>query len=171
MTALAVEPCAADVLVRPLGRDDHQLVRDVFAGLGATSRRLRFLAPKHDLSDREVERLVDVDGSTRVAVVALDPCDGRGLGIARFVRRDPGSTEADVAVAVVDRRHGDGIGTRLVSDLAAVAHDAGVERFTALVSGDNAAVRRLLLRLRAVVLSARIDYGSVEYALEVRSLR
>lgn len=171
MTALAVEPCAADVVVRLLGRDDHRLVRDVFAGLGPTSRQLRFLAPKRDLSDREVDRLVDVDGASRVAVVAVDPCDGRGLGIARFVRRDPTSSEADVAVAVADDWQGIGLGTRLVSDLAAVAHDAGVERFTALVSGDNAGVRRLLARLRAVILSARIDNGAVEYAVEVGSLR
>lgn len=173
MTAAVLEPCAtgpADVVVRALRRTDHQLVRDVFAGLGPTSRQLRFLAPKRDLSEREVARLVDLDGQRQAAVVALDPCDGRGLGIARFVRRDPASVEADVAVAVVDSWQGVGLGTTLTRELAATATAVGIERFTALVSGDNAGVRRMLARLQPVVLSARIDSGAVEYAIDVPSL-
>ena len=173
MTAVALESCApgpADVVLRALRRTDHQLVRDVFAGLGPTSRQLRFLAPKRDLSDTEVARLVDLDGEHQAAVVAVDPCDGRGLGIARFVRRDATSVEADVAVAVVDSWQGLGIGSRLTRELAGVAAVAGVERFTALVSGDNAGVRRMLARLQPVVLSARTDFGAVEYAIDVPSL-
>jgi GNAT superfamily N-acetyltransferase len=168
VTAAAAEGPA--VAFRMLRGDDRQLVADVFSGLGERSRRLRFLSPKTALSAAELDRLVDVDGDRQAAVVAVDAVDGRGLGIARFVRSadDPGV--ADVAIAVVDDWQRRGLGTQLLGVLAATAASAGVGRFVALVSPENAGVRRLLARLHAVVASARIEQGAVEYEVEVASL-
>ena len=74
------------VLIRPVRRADAPLLADGFARLSARSRRLRFLSPKEELSPAELGYFTDVDHHDHEALGALDHADGRGVGIARYIR-------------------------------------------------------------------------------------
>jgi RimJ/RimL family protein N-acetyltransferase len=141
---------------RPLRRGERGAVREVFAGLGERSRRLRFGGPKPSLPDPELRWLADVDGTRHAAVLAVD-CEGAAVGIARFVRIDGAPPSAEIAFAVVDEWQDRGVGTRLLAALADHARRAGIERFVATVHAGNQASLRLLRHAGPVVSSAVRD--------------
>ena len=151
------------VLIRPVRGTDAPLLADGFARLSARSRQLRFLGPKTGLSPAELRYLTNVDHHDHEALGALNPADGRGVGIARYVRDagEPGA--AEIGVTVVDDWHGRGLGRELLARLSGRAREEGIARFTATVSADNVAMGRLLHRLGAL-LTGR-DHGVVEYEI------
>ena len=67
---------------------------------------------------------------------ALDPATGKAVGVARFIRLEPGGDRAEAAVAVVDEWQGRGLGAALLDRLAARAGEAGIRSFTAAARGD-----------------------------------
>ncbi len=152
----------SQVLAGPVRRSDAPLLAGGFARLSAKSRQQRFLAPKNHLSAAELRYLTDVDHYDHEAVGALDLA-GAGVGIARYIRsrRDPRS--AEFAVTIVDAWQGRGLGIELTRQLADRARQAGISRFTALVTADNAAVAGLLRTMRAR-LTGR-DGASLEYEM------
>jgi len=112
------------VHLRPLRRDERELVAGFFAGQSAESRRRRFLQPMPRLPAAMLRRLVDVDGRRQVAVVAA--VDGRYAGIARWIALADKPGAAEVAVTVTDRSQGRGIGRLLVEALRPLAVRAGL---------------------------------------------
>ena len=79
----------SEVLIRQVRGSDAPLLADGFARLSARSRQQRFLSPKNTLSAAELRFLTEVDHYDHEAIGALSPADGRGVGIARYIR-DPG---------------------------------------------------------------------------------
>lgn len=151
---------SSPVLLRRLGSGERAPVLDVFRGLSGRSRRLRFHGPKPELRDADLEQLVDVGCCGREAVAAVEPATGRSVGVARFVR-DPGSTEAEIAFAVVDEWQGQGVGRALLAELAELARGEGIERLRAsMVSGNGAALA--LVRGVGIVASSRFEDGALE---------
>jgi RimJ/RimL family protein N-acetyltransferase len=148
------------VLIRPVRSADAPLVADGFARLSARSRQLRFLTPKKALSPAELRYFTDLDHHDHEALGALDHADGRGVGIARYVR-DPQA--AEIAVTVIDEWQGRGLGTELVAQLSDRARSAGIRRFTALVAADNPAMARLLRTVRADLV--RYESGALRYEI------
>ena len=116
---------------------------EIFEGLSDRSKRLRFLGAKPRLLESDVRHLVDVGCCGREAVVAHDPATGQFVGLARFVR-DEDAPEAEVAFEVVDAWQGNGIGKRLLAELADKAREQGILRFRALVSRENPAAVALM---------------------------
>jgi len=132
------------VLIRPVHSTDAALVADGFARLSPRSRQLRFLTAKKQLSGAELRYLTDVDHHDHEALVAVNPADGRGVGIARYIRHAGDPHAAEIAVTIVDDWQGRGLGTELVARLSDRARSEGIRRFTALVAEDNVAVARML---------------------------
>jgi GNAT superfamily N-acetyltransferase len=141
----------ATLSYRALRPGERAPVLEVFAGLSERSRRLRFLGAKPRLAEREVAHLVDVGCCGREAVVAVDPTTGRTVGLARFVR-DQGAAEAEVAFEVVDAWQGNGIGKRLLAELAVEARGQGILRFRALISRENRAAAALMRSVGEVLV-------------------
>ena len=159
----------SSVLVRPVEPGDGQLLLDGFARLSVESRRLRFLAGKPYLSAAEVRFFTDVDHCDHEAIGALDPCEGRGVGVARYVRSAHDPQVAEMALTVVDDWHGRGLGTELLARLVDRARTAGIYSFTAVVSMDNAAMIGLLRRAKAGVELTSIDIDTLEYQIALRA--
>jgi RimJ/RimL family protein N-acetyltransferase len=132
------------VLIRPVQSADAPLLADGFARLSATSRWMRFLTPKKELSPAELSYLTDLDHHHHEALGALDHRDGRGVGVARYVRQADDPWSADVAVTIVDDWQGRGLGTELLARLSDRAREENIRRFTALVAAENVAVAGLL---------------------------
>jgi GNAT superfamily N-acetyltransferase len=146
---------------------DAPLIAKGFERLSAESRRLRFLTAKPTLSSAELKYLTEVDGHRHEALGAIDPATGHGVAVARFVRdvRDP--ARAEVAVTVADEWQRRGLGTLLLDRLADRARAEGIERFTALVAGDNPASAPFLHGLGGPVAVSEVGSGALEYEIEL----
>jgi GNAT superfamily N-acetyltransferase len=103
------------VLIRPVRSTDAPLLADGFARLSPQSRRMRFLGTKATLSAAELCYFTDVDHHDHEAIGALSAADGRGIGIARYVRDTNDPRSAEIAVTIVDDWQGRGLGTELLA--------------------------------------------------------
>ena len=149
------------VLIRQVRSTDAPLLADGFARLSPRSRRMRFLGTKTTLSAAELRYFTEVDHHDHEAIGALSAADGRGVGIARYVRDAGDPQAAEIAVTVVDDWQGRGLGTELLFRLSGRARQAGINRFTALVAAENVAVAGLARKLGACL--AGRGPGTVEY--------
>ena len=93
----------------------------------------------------------------------MNHADGRGVGIARYVRCADDPQAADIAVTVVDGWQRRGLGTELLRLLCDRARQEGICRFTAEVAADNAAVLALLRNLSAGLVHS--EFGILEYEI------
>jgi acyl-CoA synthetase (NDP forming)/RimJ/RimL family protein N-acetyltransferase len=120
--------------VRPIRRDDGPRIVDFHGRQSPQSIYYRYFSPRPRLTEREVERMTDVDYVDRMALVAL-----RGdelIGVARYDRWRHRS-EAEVAFFVDDANHGRGLATVLLEHLAVRAREVGLTGFTASVLPAN----------------------------------
>jgi EmrB/QacA subfamily drug resistance transporter len=153
----------SEVVIRQVRSSDAPLLADGFARLSPESRRLRFLRRKDELSAAELRYFTDIDHHDHEALGAVDHADGRGVGVARYVRDASDPHSAEIALTVVDDWQGRGLGTELLAQLSGRARAEGIRRFTALVSADNAAMTALLRGVRAGPVHR--EYGTVEYEI------
>jgi RimJ/RimL family protein N-acetyltransferase len=151
------------VRIRQVQPADAALLADGFARLSPQSRRMRFLARKDQLSAAELRYLTDIDHHDHEALGALDQADGRGVGVARYVRDADDPHAAEIAVTIVDDWQGRGLGTELLTRLSGRARSEGIHRFTALVADDNTAMAGLLRNMNASLVGR--SPGTVEYEI------
>jgi RimJ/RimL family protein N-acetyltransferase len=154
------------VLIRQVRGADAPLLADGFARLSARSRRMRFLGSKTTLSAAELRYFTEVDHYDHEALVALSPAGQRGVGIARYIRDPDDPRVAEIAVTIADDWQGRGLGTELLARLSDRARQAGIGRFTATVSADNAAMSRLLWKMNAELTGRSRGTVDYEVALE-----
>jgi GNAT superfamily N-acetyltransferase len=159
----------AAVILRPVNPSDGPLLAEGFARLSAESRRLRFLGVKKELSAMEVRYFTDVDHFDHEAIGAIGASDGRGVGIARYVRNFADPHRADVAVTVIDEWQRRGLGAALLAALSGCASRRGIRQFSAVVAGDNVAVVRLLRRMDADVELISSEPDRMEYDIFLRT--
>jgi GNAT superfamily N-acetyltransferase len=155
------------VLIREVQAGDAPLLAEGFARLSFESRKLRFLTGKPSLTAAELRYFTDIDHHDHEALGALDPADGRGLGVARYIRDADDPERAEVAVTVVDDWQRRGLGTELLGRLADRARQEGIRHFTALVAADNSAVVGLLEGSSIGVRVIEREPGTVEYEIEL----
>jgi GNAT superfamily N-acetyltransferase len=144
----------ATLTYRPLRAGERRPVLEVFEGLSDRSKRSRFLGAKPRLSESDVRVLVDVGCCGREAVVAHDADTGQFVGLARFVK-DEGAPEAEIAFEVVDAWQGNGIGRRLLTELAEKARRQGLLRLRAVTTHDNRASIALVRGVGEVLAERR----------------
>lgn len=143
--ARALDDDLRTLRVRPLRRGDDVLLDGILAGMSERSRYRRFHSPKPRLTPADRAHLMNVDGRDHLALVAL-AADGAPIGVARAVRVGGEPVAAEVAVAVVDARQGQGVGTELVRRLARCAAAAGIERLVADVLAETTLATSLARR-------------------------
>ena len=136
------------VRIRELGPDDGDVVDVVFAGLSPRSRYLRFQFPVAELSAATRRSLTALDGRTHVALAAF--AQGRPIGIVRII--DLGDGRGELAVEVVDRFQGCGVGRHLLQAARDRAADMGycelVGEMLVVNSAAHAALRRVFPAMR-----------------------
>jgi acetyl coenzyme A synthetase (ADP forming)-like protein len=120
------------------------------------------------LRPETVEPFLDPDWNDRGALIGTMSADGDGdlvVALANYVRlRDP--ARAEVAFAVADALQGQGVGTRLLEQLAAAAAAEGISTFVAEVMPDNQPMLRVFADAGFAV-SRRLEGGTTEVQLEI----
>src|SRR5258707_5896944 len=128
------------VEIRALRHEDRNGLEEAVRRASAESLRRRFFAVRRHFSEQEMEFFSDIDFVSHVALVVVAD-EGGGpviVGGGRYVVLEPG--RAEVAFALIDDYHGQGIGAALMRDLAAIARDAGLKEFIAEVLPENMAM-------------------------------
>jgi GNAT superfamily N-acetyltransferase len=136
---------AQRVAIRPLASGDRTELDGAFSRLSDETRRRRFGTAASRLSERELDRLIDVDHHRHEALAAFAP-GGRIVGVARYVTLDDDPDFAEVAVTVDDEWQHVGIGRRLMGELIDRARDEGITRLLAYVSAENRPVMGWIAR-------------------------
>jgi RimJ/RimL family protein N-acetyltransferase len=140
----------SEVIVRPVRAEDKPLFAAGWERFGEESRYERFMGVKQRLSMSELAFFTELDQDDHVAVGAIDPETGEGLGVARYVRDRDRPDTAEAAVAVIDSWQGRGLGGVLLRRLCARAVEHGIGTFTASLFTDNHAMLRAFQRLGRV---------------------
>jgi GNAT superfamily N-acetyltransferase len=152
-------------LVRPIRAEDRDALVKAFSRLSEQSRYQRFMTAIDELSPSQVEYLTDVDHHDHEALIAFDPDTGDGVGVARFVRLDGGTT-AEAAVTVIDDWQGRGLGVALSNLLAERAREEGVTKFVALLLAGNEQMHDVLASLGPSRVLSR-QAGTVEVEVDI----
>ena len=153
------------VRIERAGPADLEAVRGFYARLGDASTYYRFFGLRRHIPEGE---LLGVVGESAHHVTLLASIGPELIGIGEFIiGKQP--TEAEVAFAVADDHHREGVATLLLERLAIIAHDRGLLRFTATVMPGNADMQ-LVFRTVGLAVSSRFDDGVVEIVLELASL-
>ncbi len=126
------------VALRTMRRSDAQALGELFDAMAPQSRWLRFLG---QTDGQQTAAILAKSGTGVVAVTGAPP---RIVAHACFVPAGDGS--AEIAFAVADEHHGQGMGTLLLGRLAELAADEGVSVFSAIVHPSN---RKMLDLFRA----------------------
>jgi GNAT superfamily N-acetyltransferase len=156
----------SEVLVRPVRPEDKPLFAAGWERLGETSRYERFMGVKARLTVRELAFFTELDQADHVALGAIEPATGEGLGVARYVRDPAHPQEAEAAVAVIDAWQGRGLGSLLLRRLCSQAAEHGITTFTASLFTANHAMLRAFQRLGEVHLRS-LDAGSMAIDVEL----
>ena len=127
------------IVIRAVRSDDRDRMREASSRLSPEAIYLRLFAPKKELTEAGLKRLIEVDFEREVALVATIGSEAQEvlIGGGRYVRADKSAQTAEVAFTVDGRYRGQGIASRLLQHLAAIARVHGITRFEAEVLAEN----------------------------------
>lgn len=132
-----------EVRIRPVQRDDGPAVQAFIARLSLATSRRRFFRPVKALTPSALARVVEVDYSRAMSVVAA--VDARIVGLSEYVASS-GERAADVAIVVTDEWQRVGLGRLLFGALIAHAANQGLARLHGEALADNAPILALTHR-------------------------
>ena len=132
------------VLLRPSGSNDGDAIRDLFHRLSDRDRYTRFFRKVRGLSDRDVQRLCNMDFDNEVAFVAVSGTRENPQVVAQGCYfTDPVTNLAETAFMVHPDWQGGGLGGALQRRMADHARGRGVRGFVAEVMANNDGMLRL----------------------------
>jgi GNAT superfamily N-acetyltransferase len=154
--------------IRSVRPDDRERMREAYRRLSPEAIYLRLFAPKKDLAESELTRLIEVDFDREVALVATIGAGTQEsvIGGGRYVSANNDSRAAEVAFTVDGRYRGQGIASRLLQHLAAIARSRGITRFEAEVLAENRPMLAVFAR-SGLAMERRREGGVVHVELSL----
>ncbi len=139
-------------LIRP--SDKAGMLR-AFGELSEHSRHKRFFGAKQTLTEAELRYFTETDGWDHFALAAVivqeNGEEGDGLAIARCIRFADDPECAEVAITVIDRMQGKGIGRALLERLIIAAIERDIRRFRFECLAHNQEMQQLVHKVCQVV--------------------
>ena len=155
---------APELTIRLLEAADRAELRKLPTRVSPESAISRFHGALTSLSEPLLDRLLDLEVGQREAVVAID---AEGIaGVARFVRDDPTSAGAEIAVLVADVWQHHGVAHQMLDLLMARARAAGISRLRGDMLATNVAARHLLSSVGRIIDAATAE-GHVVLTIEI----
>lgn len=154
-------PDGSAIQIRSVLPDDRGLFLAAWDRLTPETRYRRFLGPKAELSEAELDFYTQVDGKDHIAIGALildentEPHEG--IAVARIVRSSEEPGVGELGIIVVDEWQGKGVGGALMQRLLKLAIAADITRVRAYAWSGNDPIERLLRRYPYDVLTQHAD--------------
>jgi GNAT superfamily N-acetyltransferase len=144
--------CVSLRLIRP--SDKAKMLR-AFDELSDASRYKRFFGAKQKLTESDLRYFTENDYWDHFALGAVmlekDGSEGEGLAVARCVRLHEDPECAEVAITVIDRIQGKGLGRALLERLITAALEREIYRFRFLCLAYNQEMQNLVKQVCQVV--------------------
>jgi GNAT superfamily N-acetyltransferase len=155
--------------LRALRQSDRDGLKALFHRCSPESIRYRFLSTIKSLPVELLDRLLNVDGATQVALVVVpqEDSDPRIIAVGRYNAIPERPQVAEVAFLVEDEFQKRGIGTQLLDTLAVVALDHGITHFSADVLVDNLLMLSVF-RKAGYALTSSASYGVTHLEFPLR---
>ena len=147
--------------IRPIRADDVERDLRFIKGLSESSRYNRMMGLSREPSRELLNRLVRVDYSREMALVAVigEGTDETIIGVARY-GGNPAYSE--FAIAVADEWQSRGVGTKLALMLFEYAKTHDVRRIYGVIFANNAHMLKLAGDLQMILRRSREDDSIVE---------
>lgn len=150
-------------IIRPIKSDDQKELQNALLKLSSQSKSQRFFAMKNSFSEDELKFLTNVDDYQHIAYVAIhvdaETEDLEGAGVIRAIRDQKFSDRAEIAMTIIDKYQGLGLGGRLLELLSLRAEEKDIHAFTGSLQRTNTAMLRLLTKFSELNTSS--DHGSI----------
>lgn len=153
----------ATVRMRRAVPEDAERVLAFYDAMSPENRRLRFFSTGRRSAELAAARVAAAPKDDHQVLLA--EAGDRVLGIADY-SREPGTTTADISLAVADDQHHRGLGTLLLEHLVAAARGAGITAFTADALSANHAVLKVFSDL-GLRTRRHFDGPEVRYAIDL----
>ena len=162
-------------LVRAIRPDDRDRLQTAFHALEPESVYLRYFSFKAELTKADLDRLCEPDFQQRVVlVVTTGGQDNSGdgeviVGSGGYVAHtaSDGKRAAEVAFAVEEDLHGEGIASKLLAVLAGLARADGIARFEAEVLVRNAPMLLVFAHSGLPMQQTHSEDGVVSVTMEL----
>lgn len=159
------------VRIRPLRHDDLQRELRFIQGLSRETLYLRMQYFASQLTERDLERLLDLDYFDRLAIAGMV---GTGeaqefVGVSRYARIE-GTTRAECAVVVADDWQGRGLGTELMRSLGIAARARGITCLEGSTLAENQRIGAWAQRFGFNVRTEPNSGGLVKVTLDLETL-
>lgn len=162
------------VCLRTIRPSDEERIREGIAQLSDRSRYLRFFSAFREAPPAIVRRLSAVDGHDHIGwgAIRTDLDDPLPIGAAHAIRSAQIPEEAELAVALLDDYHGQGLARMLIAAILLDCAEEGITRLQMQTLAENQAAQRLVTSLGAEktpVLDS-VDHYSLDVQTAIRSL-
>ena len=162
-------------LVRAIRPDDRERLQTAFHALDPESVYLRYFSYKAELTEADLDRLCAPDFHDRVVLVVTTGGDEPGgsgeviIGSGGYVAHatPDGRRVAEVAFAVEEDLHGEGIASKLLAVLADMARADGIARFEAEVLARNAPMLLVFAHSDLPMTQTPSDDGVVSVSMDL----
>lgn len=150
-------------IIRPIKSEDQKELQNALLKLSSQSKSQRFFAMKNSFNEEELNFLTNVDDYFHMAYVAIhvDPEteDLEGAGVIRAIREKHTPHRAEIAMTIIDKYQGIGLGGRLLELISLRAEEKGVTEFVGSLQRTNTAMLRLLTKFSALTTTS--DHGAI----------
>ncbi|MFW6055797.1 MAG: GNAT family N-acetyltransferase [Chloroflexota bacterium] len=159
-----------EILLRPVRISDEPLLKDFFYSLSDQSMYRRFMSVRKDMPHERLQEFVVIDYTREMVILASVQHEETEeiVGVGQY-GIDEATHTAEVAIAVQDEYHNQGIGTELLSYLTLLAKRQGLLGFTAEVLVENKPMLRLFEKM-GFDLEKRIEEDVYELKMLFREV-
>lgn len=161
-------PDGSRVTIRPIRPADAAAVQSYVRNLSKDARYSRFFGALNELPPGELEHVIHMDQTSRLALVAeaVDEDESGLIGEARYAATDASAVE--FALSVADRFRGRGLGALLLSVLECRARALQATRLMGDVLRTNQAMLKLAKATGFALVGTSDDPRVVRIAKDVR---
>lgn len=151
------------IFIRPVRPSDAQQMIDLFDELSPETVYLRFFSPIKEISRPMLIRMTQIDYDREIALIAFsgEPGKRKIVGVSRIIFM-PDGNQAEFAIVLADKWHGQGIGIQHLYHALYCAGQYGIETVWGPVISTNAGMLKMGQKLG---FSVRHDMDSGEYKL------
>jgi GNAT superfamily N-acetyltransferase len=140
-----------EVAIRQVAPGDKPLIRQGFNDLSHETIRLRFMGLRKGFTDEELAFLTEIDGVDHFALGVGNLEQTQGIAVIRYIRDVYNPEIAELALVITDKYQRQGLGTKLIKEIATHAKASGIRFFKGHLASENDGMKRLISKFKKTI--------------------